>query len=206
MKTAKRIEPLHLLLLVSAIAAFILSGINPLDRLAWIGQTAAAIMLLVLLVVMYPKLKFSNFAYVMACLYLVFLFYGAHHTYSHNPIFNELKDYFGWQRNYFDRVGHFAQGFFPALLFKELYLKGGYVKPGKMANFIVILSCLALSAAYELGEFATVKIMNMTPEMIMGLQGDFFDSYWDMTWALIGAVLAVLVLGKYHDKKMHFPE
>lgn len=109
----------------------------------------------------------------------------------------------GWERNYFDRVGHFAQGFVPAFLFKELYLKGGYVKKGKMLLFIVIISCLGLSAAYELAEFALVKIMAVTVEDVMGWQGDIFDSYWDMVWALIGASLATLVLGKYHEQQIN---
>ena len=107
-----------------------------------------------------------------------------------------------WERNYFDRVGHFAQGFVPAFLAKEFLLRGGYVKKGKMLTLIVILCCLGFSAAYELSEFAVVKIMDVPADAVMGTQGDAFDSLWDMIWALIGASLAVFVLGSFHDKHM----
>lgn len=196
-------ERLHLALFVLAILALIISAINPVDRLAWMGQTMGAFLLLVLMVVLYPQFRFSNFAYLMVFFHVLLLLYGAHYTYSQNPLFNYLKETMGWERNYFDRVGHFAQGFVPAFLFKELYLKGGYVKKGKMLLFIVIISCLGLSAAYELAEFALVKIMAVTAEDVMGWQGDIFDSYWDMVWALIGASLATLVLGKYHEQQIN---
>lgn len=202
-KHFRKNERLHLVLFVLAILALIISAINPVDRLAWMGQTMGAFLLLVLMVVLYPQFRFSNFAYLMVFFHVLLLLYGAHYTYSQNPLFNYLKETMGWERNYFDRVGHFAQGFVPAFLFKELYLKGGYVKKGKMLLFIVIISCLGLSAAYELAEFALVKIMAVTAEDVMGWQGDIFDSYWDMVWALIGASLATLVLGKYHEQQIN---
>lgn len=202
-KHFRKNERLHLVLFVLAILALIISAINPVDRLAWMGQTMGVLLLLVLMVVLYPQFRFSNFAYLMVFFHVLLLLYGAHYTYSQNPLFNYLKETMGWERNYFDRVGHFAQGFVPAFLFKELYLKGGYVKKGKMLLFIVIISCLGLSAAYELAEFALVKIMAVTAEDVMGWQGDIFDSYWDMVWALIGASLATLVIGKYHEQQIN---
>jgi putative membrane protein len=99
-------------------------------------------------------------------------------------------------------VGHFAQGFVPAFLFKEFYLGGGYVKKGKVLGLIVILSCLGLSAAYELGEFALVKLLNVPVDAVMGTQGDMFDSHWDMLWALIGAGIATFVFGPWHNNYM----
>ncbi|MGP6147641.1 DUF2238 domain-containing protein [Jeotgalibaca sp. A122] len=198
----KEVETLHLILLALVFVAYVVSAINPLDRFAWIGQTIGAVLLIIFMVILYPRFRFSNFAYIMVVLYVLLLFYGAHYTYSLNPFFNQLKQQFGWQRNYFDRVGHFSQGFVPAFLFKELYLKGGYVKRGKMATFIVIISCLGLSAAYELGEFALVKILNVPVDAVMGTQGDIFDSHWDMVWALIGASLATIVFGRFHDRQI----
>ena len=138
----------------------------------------------------------------MAFLHALLLLYGAHYTYSQNPLFNQWKEQFGWERNYFDRVGHFAQGFVPAFLAKEFLLRGGYVKKGKLLMLIVILSCLGFSAAYELSEFAVVKIMDVPADTVMGTQGDAFDSLWDMIWALIGASLAVFVFGPFHDSQI----
>lgn len=205
----KKAEPLHIILLVLFIIAYIISAIRPLDRLAWMGQMTPALLLVFLLVVTYRKFRFSTFVYVMAFLHALLLVYGAHFTYSQNPLFNQWKEQFGWERNYFDRVGHFAQGFVPAFLAKEFLLRAGYVKKGKMLTLIVILSCLGFSAAYELSEFTIVKIMGVPADAVMGTQGDAFDSIWDMIWALIGAGLAVFVFGRFHDsqmEKMGYPD
>ena len=198
-RNGKKAEPLPIILLVLFVIAYIISAIRPLDRLAWIGQMTPAVLLVLLLVVTYRKFRFSTFVYVMAFLHALLLLYGAHYTYSQNPLFNQWKEQFGWERNYFDRVGHFAQGFVPAFLAKEFLLRGGYVKKGKLLMLIVILSCLGFSAAYELSEFAVVKIMDVPADTVMGTQGDAFDSLWDMIWALIGASLAVFVFGPFHD-------
>ena len=201
-RNGKKAEPLPIILLVLFVIAYIISAIRPLDRLAWIGQMTPAVLLVLLLVVTYRKFRFSTFVYVMAFLHALLLLYGAHYTYSQNPLFNQLKEQFGWERNYFDRVGHFAQGFVPAFLAKEFLLRGGYVKKGKLLMLIVILSCLGFSAAYELSEFAVVKIMDVPADTVMGTQGDAFNSLWDMIWALIGASLAVFVFGPFHDSQI----
>lgn len=198
MKKQKTRLPFILLGLV--IFAYILSVINPYNRLAWIGQSTPAVLYVLLLVFLYPYFRFTNFAYLMVFLHVLLLLYGAHYTYSHNPFFSNLAELFSWERNYFDRVGHFAQGFVPAFLFKEFYLRGNYVKRGKVLTMIIILSCLALSAAYEIGEFALVQIMNLSVDEVMGTQGDIFDSYWDMIWALIGSSVAVFGFGRLHDR------
>ena len=201
-RNGKKAEPLPIILLVLFVIAYIISAIRPLDRLAWIDQMTPAVLLVLLLVVTYRKFRFSTFVYVMAFLHALLLLYGAHYTYSQNPLFNQWKEQFGWERNYFDRVGHFAQGFVPAFLAKEFLLRGGYVKKGKLLMLIVILSCLGFSAAYELSEFAVVKIMDVPADTVMGTQGDAFDSLWDMIWALSGASLAVFVFGPCHDSQI----
>lgn len=195
-------KKVHLILLGLVAIAYIFSAINPYDRLAWLGQSTPAVLYILLLIVIYSRFRFTNFAYVMVFLHVLLLLYGAHYTYSDNPLFNNLAEQFDWQRNYFDRVGHFMQGFVPAFLFKEFYLLGGYVKKGKILLLIVILSCLGLSAAYELGEFALVKILNVPIDTVMGTQGDPFDSHWDMLWALIGAGLAIFAFGPLHDQNI----
>lgn len=195
----ERSGKLPVILLAVVVAAYGISAIGPYDRLAWVGQSTPAVLYVVLLVVMFPRFRFSNFAYVLVFVHVLLLLYGAHFTYSNNPLFDRLAEIFGWERNYFDRVGHFAQGFVPAFLFKEFYVHGGYVKRGKILTLIVILSCLGLSAAYELGEFALVRLLEVPIDAVMGTQGDIFDSYWDMIWALVGAVIAMVGLGRAHD-------
>lgn len=196
----------HLILLSIVTIAYILSAINPYDRLAWLGQSTPAALYVLLLIAMYRHFRFTNFAYLMVALHVLLLLYGAHFTYSNNPLFNTLGEMFGWQRNHFDRVGHFAQGFIPAFLFKEFYLRGGYVKKGKVLHLIVLLSCLGFSAAYELGEFALVKILGVPVDDVMGTQGDLFDSHWDMLWALVGAIVAIFIFGRFHNKQIQKKE
>ena len=197
---AKQKTRFPFILLGLVVFGYILSAINPYNRLAWLGQSTPAVLYVLLLVFLYPHFRFTNFAYLMVFLHVLLLLYGAHYTYSNNPIFRGLAKQFSWERNYFDRVGHFAQGFVPAFLFKEFYLRGHYVKRGKVLTMIIILSCLALSAAYEIGEFALVQIMNLSVDEVMGTQGDIFDSYWDMIWALIGSSVAVFGFGRLHDR------
>lgn len=199
----KNDKTLPSILLSLVIIAFMLSGINPVSRFAWLGQVAAGSLLVGALVILYPRFRFTNFTYIMVFLHVLLLMYAAHYTYSQPPLFNDLKEIFGWQRNHFDRVGHFAQGFFPAFLFKEVYYRGGFVKKGRMLKFIVIISCLGFSAFYELAEFALVKILDVPADAVMGTQGDFFDSHWDMFWALTGATVATLILGPCHDRAMN---
>lgn len=195
-------KKLPLILLVLVVVAYVFSAINPYDRFAWLGQSTPAVLYILLLVAMYPRFRFTDFAYIMVFLHVLLLLYGAHYTYSHNPFFNYLVEQFEWQRNYFDRLGHFAQGFVPAFLFKEFYFRGKYVKKGRILLLIVILSCLGLSAAYELSEFALVKTLNVSVDAVMGTQGDIFDTHWDMFWALIGAGIALFVFGTLHDRQM----
>lgn len=196
------VKKFHRILLGLVIVAYILSGINPYDSFAWFGQSTPAVLYVFLIIGLYSRFRFTDFTYIMVFLHVLLLFYAAHSTYSHNPLFDYLAEVFDWQRNYLDRVGHFAQGLVPAFLFKEFYLGGGYVKKGKVLAFIVILSCLGFSAAYELSEFAMVKLFDVDPDTIMGTQGDMFDTYWDMLWALIGAGIATLLIGPWHDKYM----
>lgn len=198
----KKNTTIHLVLFGLLIFAFLLSAIQPYHRLAWFGQVTPAVLYVLLLVVTYHRFRFTTFAYVMVFFHVLLLLYGAHFTYSNNPLFTELKVQFGWQRNYFDRIGHFAQGFVPAFLFKEFYFRGGYVKKGKVLLGIILLSCLGLSALYELSEFALVKILALPKDFIMGTQGDVFDSHWDILWAFIGANIALFVFGFFHDKQM----
>lgn len=197
---SKQETRIHFILLLLVIIAYILSAINPYNRLAWFGQSTPSVLYVLLLVAMYPRFRFTNFAYVLVFFHILLLLYGAHYTYTNNPFFTQLAEQFGWQRNYFDRMGHFAQGFVPAFLFKEFYLIGGYVRKGKVLTLVVILSCLALSAAYELGEFALVQLLNVPIDDVMGTQGDIFDSHWDMLWALIGSLVSTFIFGKLHNK------
>lgn len=193
---------IHSGLFILFLTALIASAINPLNQLFWFGQAVPAILIVSVLAGTYRKFSFTTFVYVVVFLHMLILLVGAHYTYSENPFFNFLKDEWGLRRNYFDRIGHFAQGFSPAFLTKEFLARGGYVKKGRMLSFIVIVMCLGYSAFYELLEFTMALVLGIPPEIVMGFQGDVWDSLWDMVMALIGALVAICIFGSVHDKRM----
>jgi len=199
-RVSNKSRKIHFCLLAAFLAAFIWSGINPYDRQSWILLSAPAVIIVSVLFLTYRKFEFSTMVYLVVLVHMLVLLIGARYTYSDNPFFNMLMNEFGLKRNYFDRVGHFAQGFGPALMTKEVLIKGGYIKRGKMMYLIIISMCLGFSAAYELIEFATAKLMGVPVETIMGIQGDYWDSIWDMFFALLGACTAIFGLGRLHDK------
>ena len=198
----KGINPIHIGLFVLFLIALTASAINPVNHLFWFGQAVPAILIVSVLAGTYRKFSFTSFVYVIVFLHMLILLVGAHYTYSENPFFNFLKDTWGLRRNYYDRAGHFAQGFSPSFLTKELLSRGGYVKKGRMLSFIVIVMCLGYSAFYELLEFMVALLFGIPPEIVMGFQGDVWDSLWDMLMALIGALVAICIFGSVHDKRM----
>lgn len=193
-------KTLHKVLLLAFLIVFIWSVIQPYDLLFWFMQALAAMLMVSVLVLTYRKFTFSTFVYAMVLFHVTVLLVGAHYTYSRNPLFDFLMKEFDLSRNYFDRVGHFAQGFVPAFIAKEFLWRAGYVKKGGMLSFLVIGLCLGFSAFYELLEFATSLISGVPAEIVMGFQGDVWDSLWDMFMALCGASIAVIPLGPWHDR------
>ena len=184
-------------------AAWIWSGIHPYDRGVWFFENVLGIAGVLLLVLTYRRFRFSNLVYVLVGIHVVILAMGAKYTYAEMPAFNWLRDTFGLARNYYDRVGHFAQGFFPAIMAREILLRTTALRPGKMLSFLVASVCLAMSAFYELIEWWIVLLFYPTegPEWL-GLQGDPWDAQQDMLMALLGAVLALTLLSRAHDRSL----
>jgi putative membrane protein len=198
----KKSRTIHIGLLAAFIVVLIWSVIQPYNLLFWLMQALAAIIMVLVLLLTYRKFTFTTFVYVLVFFHTIILLVGAHYTYSHNPLFDWLMNTFMLSRNYYDRVGHFAQGFMPAFALKEFLLRTGHVKKGKMLSFIVISMCLGFSAFYELLELAASFILGLPGEVVMGFQGDIWDSHWDMSMALIGAMTAIFIFGALHDKHM----
>lgn len=199
-KANKNSIAIHFSLFIIFIAVLTWSAIYPSNGLFWLMQALPAILIVSALILTYKKFTFSTFVYIFVLIHTIILLIGAHYTYSRNPLFDLLMDKFSLSRNYFDRVGHFAQGFVPAFAIKEYLLRAGHVKKGGILSFIVISICLAISALYELLELAASFILRLPGEVVMGFQGDKWDSQWDMLMALIGAIIAVLIFGPLHDK------
>ena len=156
-----------------------------------------------MLIYIYPKYKFSNFVYVLITIEAIILIVGGHYTYAEMPVFNWVRDTFGLSRNYYDRLGHFAQGFIPAIIAREVLIRNEVISKKKYLFFIVICICLAISASYELIEFGVAKFTGNSAEAFLGTQGDIWDTQWDMLMALIGSITSLSLLSTYHDKKLN---
>jgi putative membrane protein len=185
--------------LTTFFAVFIWSVIKPHDYLTWFLEVFPAIIALVILVGTYRAFKFSHLVYWLILVHAVILMIGGHYTYAEVPLFTWLKDIFALSRNNYDKVGHFAQGFVPAMVAREILIRKSPLKPGKWLFFIVVCICLAISALYELIEWWVAVGTGEAAESFLGTQGDIWDSQSDMFLALIGAISALVLLGKYHD-------
>lgn len=142
----------------------------------------------------------NTFVYGLILIHAIILLIGGHYTYAEMHLFNWIKDSFHLSRNYYDRLGHFAQGFIPAFISREILIRKSYLKKGRMLLFIVICICLAISAAYELIEWLVAEVTGSAVDAFLGTQGDVWDTQWDMFLALIGSMSAVFMFCKIHDK------
>lgn len=193
----------HLILLAILLSILIWSVINPKDLFTWFLEVLPVLIGVMVLIYIYPKYKFSNFVYVLIMIEAIILIVGGHYTYAKMPIFNWVRDILGLSRNYYDRLGHFAQGFIPAIIVREVLIRNEVINKKKYLFFIVICICLAISASYELIEFVVAKITGKSAEAFLGTQGDIWDTQWDMLMALIGSITSLSLLSTYHDKKLN---
>ncbi|MFT8340063.1 MAG: DUF2238 domain-containing protein [Clostridium beijerinckii] len=189
----------HLILLISISAILVVSGINPHDRFTWVLEVLPAVIGVMVLLTTYNKFVFTNLTYTLIWLHAVILIVGGRYTYAEMPLFNWLRDIFDLSRNYYDRLGHFAQGFIPAIIIREIFIRNKIAKNIAWTNFITISICLAISASYEIIEFIVALITGESATAFLGTQGDIWDTQWDMIFALLGSIVSVLTLGKYHE-------
>ncbi len=187
-------------LVLALTIVLIWSSINAEDYFAWVMLTIPALIYVGTLIATHKKFKFTYFAYVLVFVHVVILLIGAKYTYTYNPLFEEIKEIFNLSRNHYDRVGHFALGFVPAIIAREFLLRKGYFKKSKFFYVTVFAFVLALSATWELLEFFATIISGRPAQYILSLQGDSLDTQKDMLLAVIGAALALVFLGKIHDK------
>jgi putative membrane protein len=187
---------------ISLTAVFIWSLMRPHDYFTWLLEVLPAIAGIAILAFTYRRFRFPTLVYSLIALHAVILMIGGHYTYAEMPLFNWIRDTFGLSRNYYDRLGHFAQGFVPAMIAREVLLRTTPLRRGKMLFYIVVSICLAISALYELGEWRAAVTFGESATAFLGTQGDPWDTQWDMTFALIGAITALLTMSRVHDRSM----
>jgi len=193
-------EPL-LLLIVGAVL-LVLSGIGPHDRTTWWLEVAPILIAVPILVLTARRFPLTPLAYRLIFVHALILMLGAHYTYAEVPAGFWLKRALGLARNPYDRIGHVVQGFVPAILAREVLIRRSPVKGGWWLTFLVVCVCLAISALYELVEWATALIGGQGADAFLGTQGDQWDTQWDMFLALLGAAAALLVLSRLHDRQI----
>jgi putative membrane protein len=194
-----RREPAVLLGLV--LVALVLSGIGPKDRVTWWLEVFPVLLGVPLLVLTYRRFPLTPLAYRLLAVHAVILVVGGHWTYADVPLGEWVKDWTGG-RNDYDKLGHFAQGFVPAILVREILLRRSPLGPGRWLAVLVVSVCLAFSACYEMLEWWAAVLGGSGADSFLGTQGYAFDTQSDMFFALVGAVAALVLLGRVHDRQL----
>ena len=189
-------------LAVLAFLALVVSGIGPNDRGTWWLEVAPVLIAAPLLWYTWRPFRLTPLVYRLIFVHALILMLGGHYTYAHVPLGFWLQDLLDLARNPYDRIGHFAQGFIPAMIAREILLRRSPLKPGKWTFFIVCCICLAISACYEFVEWWAALILGQGAEEFLGTQGDHWDTQWDMFMALVGAIAAQLLLSGIHDRQL----
>jgi putative membrane protein len=189
-------------LLALDVIALAASGIAPKDRLTWWMEVAPFLIAAPLLIATYRRMRLTDLVYVLVAIHAGVLFLGGHYTYAEVPLGFWAQRVLGLARNDYDRVGHFFQGFVPAIVFRELLLRTTPLRQGRWLAFVVVCICLAGSALYELIEWRAAVGLGQSADAFLGTQGDPWDTQEDMATALLGATLALLTLSRLHDREI----
>ena len=190
------------MLLVTGLALLALSGLHPRDRLTWLMEVAPVFVGVPILVATYTRFPLTPLVYRLLFAHAVILMVGGHYSYAEVPLGFWMQRALGLARNDYDRIGHVAQGFVPAILAREVLLRRSVLSRGGWLFFLVTSVCLAFSAFYELVEWWSALAMGEAAKDFLGTQGDPWDTQADMFSALVGAVAAQLVLGRLHDRQL----
>jgi putative membrane protein len=190
------------------VPVFVWSAIGPHDRLTWWLEVAPVLIGVPLIVAVQRRFPLTSLLLVLIWLHAVILIVGGHYTYALVPAGDWAREWFGWSRNNYDKLGHFAQGFVPAILAREILLRTsplrdrGDGRPSRWLGFLVVSVCLGFSAFYELIEWVAALLSREAAESFLGTQGYVWDTQSDMAWALGGALLALLLLPRWHDRQL----
>ena len=190
------------ILLVAVFVLLVLSRVGALEPGTWLLEVAPILIVAPILVLTARRFPLTPLVYRLLFVHALILMLGGHYTYAKVPLGFWAQDAFGLARNHYDRVGHLAQGFVPAMLAREVLLRRSPLKRGKWLGFLVVCVCLALSATYELIEWLAAVLGGSAADAFLGTQGDVWDTQWDMFMALVGATSALLLLSRVHDRQL----
>jgi len=197
-----RRRPAHLALLALWAIALAVSAYDAYNPFTWVLEVFPAVIGVAVLAITYRRFPLTDLLYVLIFVHSLILMGGGHYTYARVPLGFWMERTFHFTRNHYDRIGHFAQGFVPALAAREVFLRKKIVKPGPWLVTIVIFGCLGVSALYELFEWVTAVTMGSSADAFLGTQGDPWDTQEDMCMAGIGAITAFLLMTRFHDRQI----
>jgi putative membrane protein len=200
-KMKSKSSTVHLILLLIVLAVIIWSLIKPAGYLIWTLEASPALVALIVVIATYNKFRFTTLSYIIIAILPLIMFVGGHYTYGDVPLFSWIKDHFHLHRNHYDRFGHFLKGLL-AIVIREILLRKTPLTRGPWLIGIILSISLSIAALYEIIEFIAAKIAkgSKLAKDFLGTQGDFWDSQWDMSLALVGSILALLLFSKLHDR------
>lgn len=184
------------------LVVFVWSAIGPKDRATWVLEVLPAAIGFALVAWCYFRYPLTPLVYFLILVHAIILMVGGHFTYAEVPLFDWFREWFGWERNNYDKLGHLAQGFIPAIIAREVVIRFEVFSSRRWAAFFIVCFCLAVSAFYELIEWWVALLSDEAAEAFLGTQGYVWDTQSDMAWALSGAILALVLLGRFHDRQL----
>ena len=187
---------------IAILGLLALSGFHPFDRATWVMEVLPVAIALPVLWCTHEKFPLTTLIYVCIFIHSVVLIVGGTYSYARVPLGFAIQDAFDLQRNPYDKIGHFFQGFAPALIAREILIRGAYVRGRRMLGFVVVCIVLAISATYELVEWGAALAMGQGADEFLGIQGDQWDTQSDMFFALIGALAALIGFSRWHDRQL----
>ena len=190
------------ILLGTVLAVLVWSGLDPHDRFTWLLEVAPVVIGLPIVMAARRRFPLTPLLYLLLAIHAVILMVGGKYTYAEVPAGFWVRDWLGLARNHYDRLGHFAQGFVPAILAREILWRCSPLRGSRWLGFVVVSICLAFSAFYELIEWWTAAATGAAAEAFLGTQGDPWDTQWDMFLALLGAISALVLLPRLHDRQL----
>ena len=186
----------------AVLVALIVSGISPYDRATWWMEVAPVLIAAPILLATHERFPLTRLLYVLIALHALVLVLGGAYTYARVPPGFWVQDLLSLSRNPYDKLGHFMQGFVPAMVAREILIRAGHIARGRMANFLAVCVALAVSSVYELIEWSAALALGQGADEFLGTQGDPWDTQSDMFMALLGAILALVLLARLHDRQM----
>jgi putative membrane protein len=187
---------------VLIVAFLVFSALHAYDIVTWVMEVAPVLIVAPLLWATYARYPLTDLLYTCICIHAVVLIVGGMYTYARVPLGFEMQSLFGLDRNPYDKVGHFVQGFVPALAVREILIRGAYIRGRRMLTFVVMCIVLAISASYELVEWGAAEAMEQDADDFLGTQGDPWDTQSDMLTALIGAAVSLSLCSRLHDRQL----